>query len=152
MIRFRILPLAAAALTLGLGPAIANEQAIQARQGQFKLFAMHLGQLVPMAQGQVEYDAERAGAAAANLAAVASQTQEPYVWVEGTDNASVQNTRALPGIWENMDDFAAKYADLQAATVALSDAAGTDLASLQGALGAVGGACSACHDAYRQPQ
>lgn len=152
MIRFRILPLAAAALTLGLGPAIANEQAIQARQGQFKLFAMHLGQLVPMAQGQVEYDAERAGAAAANLAAVASQTQEPYVWVEGTDNASVQNTRALPAIWENMDDFAAKYADLQAATVALSDAAGTDLASLQGALGAVGGACSACHDAYRQPQ
>ena len=93
-----------------------------------------------------------AGAAAANLAAVASQTQEPYVWVEGTDNASAQNTRALPAIWENMDDFAAKYADLQAATVALSDAAGTDLASLQGALGAVGGACSACHDAYRQPQ
>lgn len=150
--RFSVLPLAAAAVMLGLAPAIANEQAIQARQGQFKLFGAHLGQLVPMARGDVDYDADRAAAAAANLAAVASQSQEGYIWVEGTDSASVEGTRALPDIWENMDDFAAKYSDLQAATVALRDAAGTDLAALQGALGAVGGACSACHDAYRQPQ
>lgn len=150
--KFSVLPLAAAALTLGFAPAIANEQAIQARQGQFKLFGAHLGQLVPMVRGEVEYDAERAAAAAANLAAVASQTQEPYLWIEGTDTMSVDGTRALPDIWDNMDDFAQKYADLQTATVALRDAAGTDLAALQGALGAVGGACSACHDAYREPQ
>jgi cytochrome c556 len=152
MIQIRILPLAAAVLTLGLAPAVANEGAIEARQGQFKLFAAHLGQLVPMARGEVEYDAEAASAAAANLAAVASQSQEGYIWVEGTDNASAENTRALPAIWENMDDFAQKYTDLQTATLALRDAAGTDLAAMQGALGAVGNACSACHDDYRQPQ
>ena len=152
MIRFRFLPLAAAALTLGLAPAVANEQAIEARQGQFKLFGVHLGQLVPMARGEVEYDAEAASTAASNLAAVASQSQEGYLWVEGTDTMSVDGTRALPDIWDNMDDFAQKYADLQTATVALREAAGTDLAALQGALGAVGGACSACHDVYREPR
>ncbi len=41
--------------------------------------------------------------------------------------------------------------DLVTAATAMEAAAGTDLASLQAAMGAVGGACGACHKAYRVP-
>ena len=38
-----------------------------------------------------------------------------------------------------------------AAAEAMSAAAGTDLASLQGAMEGLGGACGACHKAFRVP-
>jgi len=34
----------------------------------------------------------------------------------------------------------------------MADAAGFDLASLQAAMGPLGGACSDCHKAYRAPE
>lgn len=146
-------PVLAAVLALPLAlpqAALADEAAIGARKAQFQLFAFNLGVLGGMAQGRVDYDAEVAQTAADHLYHL-TRSYNPALWPEGSDNASAQNTRALPAIWDNLEDFAQRYGALQTAAEAMQAAAGTDLASLQGALGGIGGACGACHDNYRAP-
>lgn len=131
--------------------ALASEAAIGARKAQFQLFAFNLGVLGSMAQGRIDYDAEAAQNAADHLYHL-TRVYNPALWPEGSDNASVgDTTRALPAIWENLEDFAGRFAALQTGAEAMQAVAGTDLASVQGALGAVGGACAACHDNYRAP-
>ncbi|WP_333830906.1 c-type cytochrome [Pararhodobacter sp.] len=146
-------PARALALALPLAlpqAAMANEAAIGARKAQFQLFAFNLGVLGSMAQGRTDYDSGAAQAAADHLYHL-TRVANPALWPEGSDNATAANTRALPAIWENLEDFAGRYAALQSGAEAMQAAAGTDLASLQGALGALGGACGACHDSYRAP-
>ena len=64
----------------------------------------------------------------------------------------MENTRALPAIW-GADSNAQKLGmDLADAAVSMQAVAGTDLASLQGAMKAVGDSCSACHEDYRKPR
>lgn len=120
------------------------DPAVKARQAHMQLYAHNLGILGGMAQAKIDYDAELAQIAANNLAAVASLDETTY-WVDGT----AEGTKARPAIWENMDDFMAKQDGMTAAAAAMAEVAGTDLASLQGAMGDLGGACSACHREYR---
>ena len=137
----------------GLGAALADDQyasQIGARTSQFKLLAFNIGPLVGMAQGNIEYDAAMAQTAADNLATVAAIHQD-RMWPEGSDNTS-HATRALPSIWENIDDFQAKLEDLRAATRTLQASAGTGLDGVRSGLRGVGAACSACHEDYREPQ
>ena len=138
---------------LAAGPAVAQsiEDTVAARQGQFKLLSLNLGPLVGMAQGNMEYDSEVAQAAADNLVRIAG-TDQRFNWPEGSDNASIDGTRALPAIWEDFEDFVAKLEGLRSGVADMQDAAGTDLAALQGALGGVAGACQACHQSYRASQ
>ena len=144
--------LACAALIAGLAlPAVANEGAIKARQGQFQMFALNLGVLGGMAQGRVAYDADAAQEAADNLFHLTRNTQLG-MWPQGSDNMATDGTRALPLIWDQNEDFLARYAALQAAAEGMQAAAGTDLATLQGALGGLGGACQACHQQFRAEQ
>ena len=126
----------------------AAQQAINARQAHMTLYAFNLSTLGGMAQDKIPYDAAMADHAAKNLAALGSIDQTAY-WLEGTDAASVEGTKAKAEIWADMADFEAKEKALTEATAALADAAGTDLDSLKAAFGAVGGACGDCHKAYR---
>jgi cytochrome c556 len=146
--RFPLLAATAIALILP-SLAVANE-AVTARKAQFALYAYNLGILAPMAQGRVPYDAERAQTAADTLFHLTRIDQGP-LWPEGTDNATIEGTRALPMIWSDLEGFTARYSALQDAAVTLQGVAGTDLASLQGALGPFGGACGACHQQFRAP-
>lgn len=139
------------AVILGLGAAMAqgaHQTQVEARQGQFRLLSFNLGPLVQMARGDIEYDAEAAAAAAANMARVASLDQRG-LWPEGSDNAAHDGTRALPNVWDDPDGFADKLDALRSATRAIEDAAGEDLDALRGALGPVAQACAACHDVNR---
>lgn len=147
----RGIAIAAVSASIAAGAAYANDAAVKARQGQFALYAFNLGPLAGMAQGQVPYDATVAQAAADNLVHLTSLDQSRH-WPEGTDSMSIDGTRALPAIWDDLDDFAAKFEALQTAALAMQAAAGTDLAALQAALGPLGGACQACHQANRAPQ
>ncbi len=150
----RRITFSAAALGMGLAAATALADvtpAVEARQGQFKLFAFNVGPMAQMAQGAIEYDAEVAGTAAANLAALVS-VEQARLWPEESDNETVEGTRALPGIWDDLEDFASKFSDLQMAVADLEGAAGEDADALRGALGPVAAACSACHEDYRAPQ
>ena len=121
------------------------DPAVKARQAHMQLYAHNIGILGGMAQEKIEYDAALAQIAADNLAAVAALDETTY-WPEGT----AEGTKALPAIWENMDDFLVKQEGLVTASAAMATVAGTDLASLQGAMRDLGGACSACHREYRQ--
>ena len=128
-----------------IDPAV--EGAMTARNAHMQLYGFNLGPLGAMAQDKMPYDAAVASTAAANLAALAALDQSRY-WVEGSDT-SVEGSRALPAIWENMADFDAKQQDLATASAALAAAAGTDLEALKAAFGPVGAACGACHQTYR---
>jgi cytochrome c556 len=124
--------------------------ATKARHAQMDLYSFNLGILGGMAKGEVPYDSAAASAAAGNLAALA-QLDQTHIWPEGSDELGVDGSRAMAEIWENMPDVMAKSDDLVTAAKAMEMAAGTDLASLQAAMGPVGAACGACHKAYRVP-
>ncbi len=147
MIRFSALTALVCSLAL---PALANEQAVKARQGQFQMYAINLGVLANMAQGRIPYDAALAQEVADNLFHLTRNSQYG-LWPEGTDNASMSGTRALPVIWSDNAGFLERYAALQAAAEAMKAAAGQGLEAVQANLAALGGACQACHQQYRAP-
>ena len=123
--------------------------AVKARQSHMQLYAHNIAILGGMAQESVEYNAALAQIAADNLVALASINETTY-WPEGTGNDMIEGVKALPAIWENMDDFMVKQDGMVNASAAMAEVAGTDLASVQGAIRDLGGACSACHREYRQ--
>ena len=136
---------------LTAGAAFADNHingAIKARQGQMQLYAHYLGVLGGMAKGSIEYDAAAAQAAADSLLAVSS-ISGATLWPQGSDNQSAKGTRALPAIWENFADVGAKAQAMTDGATAMAAAAGTDVDALRAAMGGVGGACGACHKAYR---
>ena len=153
--RSLILGLAGAALTATVVTAASHAPdpapAIKARQAQMQLYAFNLGTLGAMAQEKMPYDAAMASTAANNLAALAKLDQS-MMWPAGSDADSAEGSRALPEIWANFEDVAAKGQAMRDAADAMAAAAGTDLASLQAAMGPLGGSCGGCHKPYRAPE
>jgi cytochrome c556 len=123
----------------------------KARDGQMWIMALNLGILGDMAQGKAEYDAGKAQMAADTLVAVSRIDQSP-LWPEGSDNMSVDYTRALPAIWDNRADFDADWQKFGEASLAMQAAAGQGVEAIGGAMQGMGGACKACHDDYRAPK
>ncbi|SPF80424.1 c-type cytochrome [Pseudoprimorskyibacter insulae] len=141
-----------AGLALLATPAISQNinGAVKARQGQFNVLAINLGVLGGMAKGEIEYSAEAAGAAADSLVGVAMINQAP-LWPAASDEMAIDGTRAKADIWDNWDDFQSKWDALGTAAAAMKVAAAEGPDAIGPALGALGGACKACHEAYRAP-
>ena len=94
-----------------------------------------------MAGGDVAFDA--AGAAAAKAALVDGAAKIAAVFEKaGTDPES----KSKPEIWTSWDDFVAKGKALGDAAAALD---ASTLEGVQAGMGGVGGACKACHTAYK---
>lgn len=131
-------------------PAFAEDNpVVEARQGYFKLLGLEMGALAGMAKGEVEYEAAVATAHAEDLVTLTNYSLDD-VFQSGTSKADLPGeTRALPEIWENMDDVQKKLSDLHSAVEALAAVAGDGRAELGPAVGQVGSACKACHDEYR---
>ncbi len=125
------------------------DPAVKARQAHMSLLQHNLALLGNMAKGAVEFNAEDAKAAAEGLHLLASIDQRTY-WTEGTSSDEMEGSRALPAVWTGMDDFNAKIEALETATAAMAEAAGS-LDGIRVNMNAVGGACGACHQTYRQP-
>ncbi|MDA7424543.1 c-type cytochrome [Thalassococcus lentus] len=149
----KTLTLLAAVATLGSTAAYAQdfEAQLKARQGQFRIMAINLGILGGMARGAVEYDAEAAQAAADSLVGVSMVNQAP-LWPEGSDSMSIDGTRAMPAMWENLPDVLEKWGAFGAAAAEMQTAAATGVEAIGPALGKMGGTCKACHDTYRTPE
>ncbi len=145
--------IAAVLSMLGGTAAMAQDHAaeVKARQGQFRILALNLGVLGGMAKGAIPYDAAAAQAAADSLVGV-SMVHQPTLWPEGSDNMSIDGTRAQPNIWENLGDVLSKWDALGVAAKEMQVAAGTGQEAIGPALGKLGGACKACHDTYRAPE
>ena len=140
-------------LSLGIAtPVLAGDPAIKARKSLMQLYKFNLAQLGGMAKGKIAYDSKVAAIAANNLKTLATVDQAA-MWPAGTDNdAMAGETRALPAIWATYPEVEQKAAALTKATEAMAEAAGTDLASLQGAMGALGASCGGCHKKFRAPK
>ena len=141
--------LAGAALTLA-GPASAQfakpEDAIKYRQSALTVMATHFGRVAAMANGRIPFDAK---VAADNAGIAESMSKLPWAaFIEGTDKG---NTKAKPEIWTDNAKFKEASEKMQGEMVKLAATARTgNLDSIKAAVGATGGACKACHDAFRK--
>jgi len=150
--RTALLGVAAAAIagSVAFAAGHANvEGAVKARQGHMQGYAFNLGVLGKMAKGEVDYDAEAAQRAADTLLALASINTQDY-WAPGSAAGEAEGSRTLAAMWDNIPDAIAKSGDLQKAAMTMAESAGS-IDGVRAAIGAVGGSCSACHKAYRQP-
>lgn len=116
------------------------------RQSYFTLVAMNFGPIGAMVQKEIPWNDTLIKTFADELAALGSMDVS-RAFAPGSEQGT---TRAKPEIWDNMEDFKAKLADLQTATVELRQAvAGGDKKAIAQATGAAGKACKSCHDEYK---
>ncbi|MDO5529842.1 MAG: cytochrome c [Paracoccus sp. (in: a-proteobacteria)] len=147
----RILTTAALIALLPLSSfADAAQDAVQARQGFFKLLNANMGGLQAMAQGNAEYDEALAVSMANNLVHL-SQLHVMPLFMEGTSTMDRDDTRALPEIWDDPAAFGEKFAGFGEAVANAPDAVRGGAANIAPVLQQAGLACRACHDDYRQP-
>jgi cytochrome c556 len=148
--------LLALATVASLSPLVARAEdpfvdVVESRHGLMLMYASNLGTLGRMAKGETPYDAATATRAADRLVALAS-VMDMDLFPEGSEFGKAADSYAKPEIWANQPDFLAKIADLNTAAIAMKASAGTDQAAVQAGMAALGGACGACHKAYRAPE
>ncbi|MCQ0972194.1 cytochrome c [Paracoccus sp. TK19116] len=127
------------------------EDAIEARHGFYKMLSINMGTLAGMAKGEIEYDEAAASRAGANIEALVGYDL-PSLFVEGSSMDDNMESAAKPEIWDNPDDFAAKFEDLRSAAAGASDAVMGGQENVGPVVQKLGAACKACHDEYRQPE
>jgi cytochrome c556 len=122
--------------------------ATETRQAVFKLLGYNMAPINAMVRGEAPFDAEIIERNAQRVGALAPMIPELFEMAD-TRSFTVE-TRALPGIWDNQEDFREKAADLEsAAGTFASVAAGGDQTQIMGAVRAFGSTCGNCHDVYR---
>jgi len=119
----------------------AADPTVKARMDLMKTVGANAKTLGEMASGKAVFDAAKAAEAKAALIAASADIPAKF-----EPQASDPASEALPAIWTSWDDFVAKAGALNTAATAL-DAASAD--SIKAGMAAVGGACKACHTAYR---
>jgi cytochrome c556 len=127
------------------------KDAVETRHGLMLQMASDLGTLGGIAKGNATYDQAIASKAAANIAAISSVLSMAQ-FPAGSEVEKSADSFALPEIWAKQDDFLAKIADLNDAAAMMRTAAATDGDAIKASMAQLGGACSACHKAYRQPE
>lgn len=138
----------AAALVLGAAAsaalAAAMDPDVRARQEAMGMIGANMKTIGEMAQGKIGFDAAAAQAAFATIAEKAETVPALFE----TRSNSDPEAEAKDALWDNWEDFTTKAADLLAAAEA-----GTSVDSpeaLAAAAGPLGGACQACHKAYKE--
>ncbi len=122
--------------------------AVKARHAHMQLYSYNLGILGDMAKGDTEYDAAMAQAAADRLVSLSAVSQEGY-YPDGTSSEEVEESRALPVLFEEREKYTALTEDLNAAATEMAAVAGDGADALGPQMQALGGACGACHKVYR---
>lgn len=130
--------------------ASAEQKAVEIRQSIFKLMEWNYTPTIgEMLKNRMKYDAALVQKNAARLEALAPMISDAFAM--DTRKATGLKTRAGEGIWTNMTDFKAKNDGLVKAVASLTAAAkGSDQKAFKQAAIAVGKACGACHDDYRE--
>lgn len=137
--------LLAVALIAAAGVALAKDgvqnPVVKARMDAMATIGANTKVLGDMAGGKVPFDAAQAAEAAAAINATALTVPGLFEPQE-IDPVS----EAKPEIWANWADFVAKADALAQAAAALD---GSSLDGVKAGMGGIGGACKACHSAYR---
>jgi cytochrome c556 len=122
--------------------AEATDPTVIARQELMESQGASAKVLGNMASGKAPYDAVAAEAAKANLIATSAEIAAKF-----EPQATDPESEAKAEIWTNWDDYVAKANALGTAVAALDT---TSVETIGAGMGAVGGACGACHKAYRE--
>jgi cytochrome c556 len=134
-----------AVIALGLGVAVAQQDPIAARKALMKTNGDEAKIGAAMLKGEAPFELEKAQKIFASWQDAAAKMPALF-----PDNSKVGGeTAADPKIWENMDDFKARFAKFG---VDAKDAAAkvTDLDSFKAAFGNIGkNDCGGCHEKYR---
>ncbi|MEM7442586.1 MAG: cytochrome c [Pseudomonadota bacterium] len=141
---------AVAVLAIGTGISVANAQSpteiVEERQDHMKVFgnAMRVTGLYLREDAATIEEVQEAVMPAAAIA------PDMLSWFpEGTE-VGVGDSRALPIIWEQWDDFSDIANASAQAMVSFEEAVALgDPANIGAALGQVGQTCGTCHDTYR---
>ena len=127
-------------LLLASSTSLADEGAAEYRLHTMEAIGGHTVAFFDILQGKVPHTGHLAlhAGAIADLSAIVGTLFE----------VNAPGGSALPAIWENPDDFAAKVADFQAAAEGLRDTIANG-GEIGPAAMALGGACKGCHDDFR---
>ena len=137
---------------LGLtAPALAADQpenVIKYRQGVMKAIGAHIGGIAGVMKGEVSFK-DHIAAHARGLHEM-SKLVGGDLFPEGTGNDAFANTRALPKIWAEWDDFEAAVKKMEDESAKLIEVAqGGDMGAIGAQLGNLGKSCGGCHKPYR---
>jgi cytochrome c556 len=138
------------ACTMGASvPAFAQfakpEDAIKYRKSALFVMQQQFGRVAAMAAGKAPFDPKLAAESAAN-----AEFMSKLPWAAFVDGSDKGDTKAKAEIWSEKAKFTELSEKMQAEMSKLNAAAKTgNLDSIKAAVGAVGGSCKTCHDAYR---
>jgi cytochrome c556 len=136
---------AAGVLAFAATAALAQANVIEQRQNLMKQNGATLRPMGGMLRGQVPFDLAQVQTALQNYVVVGQQFHTLFPENSKTGN----NTRALPAIWENKQDFTAHSLkmsqDAQAAMATIRDEA-----TFRTEMPKVLQNCDACHNKYRR--
>jgi cytochrome c556 len=124
------------------------EVLVKQRQAAMTLQGKYLGPIAQMVQGKIPYNADTV---ARNATYLENLSQMP--WDGFNESTKDVKSNALPAVWAEPKMFQEAADRLQSETVKLAAAArARDEAGVKAQFGAVGKACGACHDHFRQKQ
>lgn len=144
---------AAVAIALGAAAGAALAQAkpdvlVKQRQAAMTLISKYFGPLGAMAQGKAPFNAETVQRNAEYLGVL---SQMP--WDGFHPSTEGQKSRAKPELFKESDKVKELVERFQGEVKKLQTAAKSgDESSIKAQIGAVGKACGACHDRYREKQ
>ena len=148
--------LAGLAFALGAGvthTALAQvkpDTLVKQRQAAMTLQAKYFGPLAGMAQGKIPFNAETV---AMNSALLDALSRMPWDGFVAASKEATMKTAALPAVWSEPDKFKTAQENFQNAVQGLVKVSrGGDEAAQKQAIGAVGKACGACHQDFREKQ
>ena len=134
-----------AAIALGVGAAVAQQDPIAARKALMKANGDQAKIGVAMIKGEAPFDIEKVHKLFATLQDAAAKM--PSLFPDNSKEGG--ETAADPKIWANMDDFKARFAKF-GTDAKDADAKVTDLDSFKAAFGNIGkNDCGSCHEQYR---
>jgi cytochrome c556 len=136
---------AVAAIALGVGVALAQQDPIAARRALMKANGDEAKAGAAMAKGEAPFDLAKARKMFATFQDAAAKA--PSLFPDNSKTGG--DTAAKPEIWESMDDFKARLVKLGTDAKAAIESV-TDLDTFKAAFGNIGkNDCGGCHEKYR---
>ena len=143
-----ILMVAGTIVMVDASAQVKPEILVKQRQAAMTLIAKYWGPMGGMAQGKVPYDAAVVQRNAGYLDAL-----DKMPWDGFQDSTKGEKSHALSAIWDKPAEFKQAQERLQNEVSKLVQVSkGGDEAAVKTQLGAVGKACGACHETFRQKQ
>ena len=135
---------AVAVVSVAATAVVAQQDPIAARKALMKESGQATAVVVKMTKGETPVDLAAAQASFKAYQNIASKM--PALFPDNSKSGG--ETTAAPAIWENMNDFKARFAKFDADAKA-AEASVKDLDSLKAAVATVTRNCGGCHETYR---